>query len=314
MASEDIILVVIDPTAKEHPALDRATDVAVKIGASVELLICDYQPHIIGATFLDSKRLQTAKRNYLGRHLKHLEHLAREGRDGGIDIRVKAVWDRPLYEGIIRQALECDARYVFKDTHFHSAVSRALFTNTDWHLIQGCPAPLWLVKPGTEFKHPSILASVDPMHEHDTTAALDMRILSDAFELAGQLDGSVDVFHAYNAFEDPDDPARPRAAHESALNALAEQFQIGSEQFHLEVGSPVDLLPQIVADKPFDLVVMGAVSRSRLEHAIVGSTAENVLDHLSSDVLVIKPKGFISPVTFKLQPRGYYCLEPDNKG
>jgi universal stress protein E len=314
MTKSDTILVVVDPTATEHPAVDRATDVAAQLGARIELLICDYQPHIVGATFLDSKRLQTAKKNYLGKHLEHLESLARKGRDRSIDIRIKATWDRPLYEGIIRQALECDARYVFKDTHFHSAVSRALFTNTDWHLIQCCPAPLWLVKPGHDFERPSILASVDPLHEHDTTAALDVRILSDAFELAGQLDGTVDVFHAYNPFDDPDDPARPRAVHESALNALAEQFQIGSEDIHLEAGNTVDLLPRIVADKPFDLIVMGAVSRSRLEHAIVGSTAENVLDQLSSDVLVIKPKGFISPVTFKLQPRGYYCLEPDNKG
>ena len=108
MTKSDTILVVIDPTAKEHPALDRATDVAVKIGASVELLICDYQPHIIGATFLDSKRLQNAKKNYLGQHLKNLTSLAQKGRDGGIDIRVKAVWDRPLYEGIIRQALKAE--------------------------------------------------------------------------------------------------------------------------------------------------------------------------------------------------------------
>jgi universal stress protein E len=314
MASEDIILVVIDPTAKEHPALDRAVDVAARLGVRVELLICDYQPHIVGTTFLDSKRLQTAKKNFLTKHLKHLEQLAQNGRDRGIDIDTKATWDRPLYEGIIRQALESDARYVFKDTHFHSAVSRALFTNTDWHLIQCCPAPLWLVKPGTEFKQPSILASVDPMHEHDTTAALDVRILSDAFELAGQLDGTVDLFHAYNAFEEPDDPGQSRAAHETALNVLADELQMSPDRVHLEAGSPVDLLPRIVADKPFDLVVMGAVSRSRLEHAIVGNTAENVLDHLPSDVLVIKPKGFISPVTFKLQSRGYYCLEPDKQG
>ncbi len=69
-----------------------------------------------------------------------------------------------------------------------------------------------------------------------------------------------------------------------------------------------------ISAQQYDLVVMGAVSRSRLEHAIVGSTAENVLDRLPSDVLVIKPKGFISPVTFQPQPRGYYCLESDNQG
>ena len=73
---------------------------------------------------------------------------------------------------------------------------------------------------------------------------------------------------------------------------------------HLHAGNPVDLLPQISADIGANLVIMGAISRSRLENAIVGSTAENVLDFLGCDVLVLKPKGFISPVTFKTVPKG----------
>lgn len=309
MVKSDTILVVIDPTAKMHPALDRAVRVAGRLGMRIDLFICDYQPHIVGATLLDSDRLQRAKEQWIEKHLERLGQLAQAGRGSGIEISIKAAWDRPLYEGIVRQALESDARFVFKDTHFHAAVSRALFTNTDWHLIQSCPSPLWLVKPGSDFERPSILASVDPLHEHDSTAALDVRILSEAFELAGQLDGTVDVFHAFNPFENPDDPDQPEAVHEDALNALADQFQMDAEQVHLEAGSPVDVLPRIAGEKPYDLVVMGAVSRSRLEHAIVGSTAENVLDHLPCDILVIKPKGFVSPVTFKLQSGGYYYAE-----
>jgi universal stress protein E len=309
MANAETILVVIDPTAEEHPAFDRARQVAGQAGMSIQLFICDYRPHILGATFLDSKRLELAKQSFIAKHLERLDQIAQIGRDRGVDVHAGAAWDRPLFEGIIRQALEIDARYVFKDTHFHAAVSRALFTNTDWRLIQSCPAPLWLVKPGRTFERPAILASVDPMHEHDTTAALDARLLSDAFELAGRLDGTVDVFHAYNPFERPEDPGKPEARHAAALNDLAAQFQVASEHVHLQAGNTTDLLPAMAAEKPCDLVVMGAVSRSRLERAIVGSTAENVLDRLPCDVLVIKPKGYISPVTFKLQPGGYYYAD-----
>jgi universal stress protein E len=41
-----------------------------------------------------------------------------------------------------------------------------------------------------------------------------------------------------------------------------------------------------------DVVVMGAVSRSRFEEIFVGSTAERVLDRIASDVLVVKPPDF----------------------
>lgn len=36
-------------------------------------------------------------------------------------------------------------------------------------------------------------------------------------------------------------------------------------------------------------MVMGAVSRSRLDRLLVGNTAERVMDNLECDVLVVKP-------------------------
>jgi len=47
-----------------------------------------------------------------------------------------------------------------------------------------------------------------------------------------------------------------------------------------------------------DIVVMGAVSRSRLQRIFVGNTAERVLDHLPCDVLIVKPTEFASDPSF----------------
>jgi len=44
------------------------------------------------------------------------------------------------------------------------------------------------------------------------------------------------------------------------------------------------------------VVVMGAVSRSGLKRLFIGNTAERVLDRLPCDVLIVKPRGFRSPV------------------
>ena len=204
MAKTESILIVVDPTAESHPAVERGIYLGRHLGMHVELFVCDYQPQLVGTNFLDKRKLKLAKEQITNDHLTGLRALAEKHRSEDVEIGVKAAWDRPLYEGIVRQALESDARFVLKDTHYHSAISRTLFTNTDWHLIQCCPAPLWLVKPEMDFDRPSVLAAVDPLHEHDETAALDVRILSEAFELAGRLDGSVDVFHAFNPYEDPD--------------------------------------------------------------------------------------------------------------
>lgn len=309
MAMNESMLIVIDPTAETHPAIERGRRIARHCNMRLELFICDYSPQLIGSQLLNAEKRDMAKRSFLAAHKSHLDELAEPLRAEGLDVDVGAAWDHPLYEGIIRQSLHCNPRLVVKDTHHHSRLDRALFTNTDWHLIRGCPVPLWLVKPERSFESPTILAAVDPLHDNAKPANLDARLLSEAFELADEMGGVVHAFHSYNPFVDPDDPKRIEDAHEQGMQALAGQFQIPDERVHLRPGNTVDLLPAVANEIEADLIVMGAVSRARLEHAIVGSTAENVLDLLPCDVLIIKPRGYISPVTFKSAPRGVIYAE-----
>jgi len=278
--------------------------VAKALNLRVDLFICDYNANLVSGSFLDGGKLKRAKAGYLQSKKKFLEKIAKPYLKDGIDITVKVAWDRPLYEGIIRQSLHSDARFVFKDTHYHSVLSKVLFTNTDWQLIRSCPAPLWLVRSEVDFVDPVVLSAVDPFHENDKPASLDDRILSEAFAVADSLNGPVHVAHAYNAFKNPENPDDVKAQHAAAMGVLTEKFQVPDERTHLHSGNATDLLPKIAKDIGASLTIMGAVSRSRIKNAVIGSTAENVLDRLSSDVLVIKPQGFISPVTFKPGPNG----------
>jgi universal stress protein E len=41
---------------------------------------------------------------------------------------------------------------------------------------------------------------------------------------------------------------------------------------------------------------MGAVSRSGLQRLFIGHTAERLIDQLNCDVLIVKPRGFKSPI------------------
>ncbi len=304
MSKIECILIVVDPTADSHPAVERGMQLAKFNGMRVDLFVCDYNSQLVRAHFLSAEKLDRAKHGYIDEEKEFLNELAAPYVADGIDVSIKVAWDRPLYEGIIRQALHSDARYVIKDTHYHSKLNRTLFTNTDWHLIRSCPAPLWLVQPGSDFSAPTILASVDPLHENDKPANLDARLLSEAFEIADDHGGVVHAFHAFNPFVDPDDPKRTESLHEQAMSTLMARLEVSEDRIHLRAGDTMDLLPRVATEVGADLVVMGAVSRSRLEQAIVGSTAENVLDQLPCDVLVIKPHEFISPVTFQTAPSG----------
>lgn len=41
---------------------------------------------------------------------------------------------------------------------------------------------------------------------------------------------------------------------------------------------------------------MGTVGRTGLSAALIGNTAEHVIDNINCDVLALKPDGYISPL------------------
>ena len=180
----------------------------------------------------------------------------------------------------------------------HSRISRLFLTNEDWQLVRTCPCPLLLIKDKPWTHEPGLIAAVDPMHDHDKPAGLDHKIIRAAEDFARILDGQVHVLHACGTRLLPG-IYREKAGtnHEQSMDALLEDFDVPDDRVHV-VDSPVEeAIPSLAQDLDADLVVMGAISRTLLSETIIGNTAERVLDYLRSDVLIIKPDEYVSPVS-----------------
>jgi len=311
MKKIDRILCVIDPTADEQFAMQRGAWVAECVGAELELFISYYNEYLSGDRFLDSPSLETARKEVVAGLEKKLETLAVPLRARGLKVKTCAVWDHPLYEGIVRHAAATGADLVFKDTHHHSVASRALLTNTDWHLIRSCPAPLWLVKPRQLPDDVTFVAAIDPMNEHDKPAALDDEILVISKSLAKCSGGTVQAFHAFdpriavatataNAYIPVSLPfdeieKQMREQHEKRFREITAFHGIPDDQSHLVAGLTHEELPAMAKKQSATVVVMGAVARNRLKRLFIGSTSERVLDHLPCDLLIVKPDWFRTP-------------------
>jgi universal stress protein E len=306
------ILAVVDPTVADQPAARRAAWLAGNCDAELELLVCYYNEYLSGDRLFDSPSLEKARDEVIENHEKHLEKLAEPLREGGVVVTTSAIWDHPLYEGIVRHAVESEADLVVKDTHHHSAVTRALLTNTDWNLIRTCPIPLWLVKP-KDFRDKAVfVAAIDPMHQHDKPAALDDEILHISKNLAEHVMGDVHAFHAYdpriavatataNAYIPVSLPfdeieQQMHEDHEKRFNEITEFHKIDAEHAHLVAGLTHEELPLIADKLEADVVVMGAVARNRWKRLFIGATAERTLEDLPCDLLIIKPDWFETPV------------------
>lgn len=312
MAKFSNILCVVDPTTDVQPGLDRAAWLAGKSGAAIELLVCYYNEYLSGDRLFDSPSLEKARDEVIAEYEKKLDVLAAPLRKDGLTVTGHATWDHPLYEGIVRRAIQSNADLVIKDTHHHSAVERALFTNTDWNLIRTCPIPVWLVKPREIGDEPVFLAAIDPLNENDKPAALDDEILMLSKDVTADTGGVVHAFHAYdpriavatataNAYIPVSLPfdeieKQMREEHGKRFNEVTEFHEIPEDRSHLVAGLTHEELPALADEISADVVVMGAVSRNRWKRLFIGATAERTLEHLPCDLLIIKPDWFQTPV------------------
>jgi universal stress protein E len=300
------ILVIVDPTADEHPSIQKAEKLVKRFNARLELFICDTkaarETRLVAERASDPGRLLTVNLKPM------LESLAEPLRERGLDVSTECEFADSLADGLLDRARRSGADLVVKDTHHHSLLHRTVLSNTDWILIRKCPVPLLLTKPKPWSGKATIVAAVDPGHLNDKPAVLDHDILEWSKVLADRLEGVLRAVHVYvpltiaatsaGAVAPMANTLTPEALafedkqKREELSALANRFAIPSSNVHLDLGVPGDLLPRKAEELSADVVVMGAIARSGLAKVFIGSTAERVLEKLPCDALVIKPPNF----------------------
>ena len=297
------ILVLMDPGCEAQPAFDAALLLARRFGARLELLMSDYQDLHAAYFSPPSASVQEFQDSVLAAHRAVLERYQRRAEQAGVTAICEALWGTPFHEVVLGRVAATQPDLVVKHSVHHNRVERTLFTGSDWHLIRDCPAPLLLVKAPTRLEHARILVCVDPLHSHDKPAALDHRLLRTARFLAGPLGGEVHALHvfsvptpvtvvgdAYIAAAAMPPPDESVAAATAAFRQLAAVHSLPEGHAHLRVGGPVRDILAAARELDAGLVIMGAVSRRRLDRWLVGNTAEAVLDRLACNVWVEKPR------------------------
>jgi universal stress protein E len=209
----------------------------------------------------------------------------------------------------VREVLREDVDLVVAESHRHGRAARVFLSNTDWQLIRLCPCPLLFVRTTRPYTRLRVLAAVDPLHAHAKPEVLDHQLLDAARDLAALYGGRMHAAYCYHVMMPlvAGDAAQPvplpvdiageylKAVRESFGSLLA-PYGLGPKRVHLVAGHASEQIPVLAESIDAGLVVMGAVSRSGLKRLFIGNTAERVIDQLKSDVLVLKPVGFRTPV------------------
>jgi universal stress protein E len=296
-----ILVAVADGTA--HRVTRRAGDIALESGAKIELFsVIRPDSRVLG---LPNAALMQINRTIAEARRRELDKLARGLRRRGLDVACTVVTGNSLTESISRRLREAPADIVAIEAHKHRVLARWFLLHSDFDLIRHCPAPLLIVKGIRRASSRPVLAAIDPLHQNDKPASLDGRIVDAARAIAELQRVSLHSVHAYEPLMDfvvgsafapvaipvsvPDHAAQT-AAIRRRFKALNSSYRIAPRLSHLKMGNPIYILPMVARSIKAQMVVMGAISRSGIERLLLGSTAEQVLDALPCDVLIVKPK------------------------
>ncbi len=305
-----ILVAIKDPSVKHSPAVAKATQLATGLGADIVLFHDIATPLYADMLYARGVDLKAMQREHTSRHREQLEKIAARVRQHDVKVSVVVEWDFPAAEAIVRQVWRTQADLVVADVHA-SGKHRAswLLNYTDWELLRDCPAPLLLVKNKALYRHPKILASIDPLHAFAKPASLDKDILRAGTQLTHALRGELHALHAFV----PPIPVMPPLAMGPLMNITTPRdeneaearkrfateladYEVKRSARHLVSGRPTEVIPQTAKSLKASIVVMGALSRSGLKRFFIGNTAESVIDALSCDVLVIKHARFATKV------------------
>jgi universal stress protein E len=304
-----ILSAIKDYTAKTTPALAKGAQLARALDARVELFHGISTPLYVDGYAVTGVELPRIEHDLRSRVLTHLERMAAKLRQEGTKVTVAVEWDYPAYEAIVRRAQQMHTDLIVADQHPGRHRAAGLLHLTDWELLRLSPVPVLLVKASGTYRHPVILAALDPEHAYSKPAKLDQRILTASSTLARALHGTQHALHAYVPFPYMADPdtmisretvtrlkEEATAAAQKLLDRELRTTRIPKARRHLVGQHPDAAIPQTAKETHAAIVVMGAVSRSGLKRFFIGNTAERVLDLLTCDILIVKPAHFTSRV------------------
>lgn len=301
MATFQDVLVVLDPTCEEQKALNRAIELAEHTACRLTAFLSIYDFSYEMTTMLSGEERESMKDAVLKDRKQWIEELLKDAKHKGIDCQAQVLWHNRPFEAIVQTVSEHGYDLVIKGTHDHDVLKSMIFTPTDWHVLRKCPCPVLLVKDHAWPEKGHVLAAVNAGSEQAHHKALNEKIIRQAQAVAGMLHGHVHLVNAYPgtpihiAIEIPEfNPAEytesMRHHHQDAVKTLAFAHGITDEYCHVLEGLPEDVIPKVAKEIDAEIVIIGTIGRTGLSAAIIGNTAEHVIDKLDCDILALKPE------------------------
>jgi len=249
-------------------------------------------------TEFDHSRVEKEAKKILG-------HLQARAGDAGVESRTKLGFGAP-WEEICREVLNEKHDLVIVGTRDLSRTDRFLFGSTGMKLLRNCPCPVWITRPGTDWRHPNILIPSD-------LSAVSLEALRVAVTCGEIVDARLHALHvlvgpgppppwygreAQELYEQFTDERRIEATRQLEKQLLAADCNClpNAVEIHVANGRPDETILRTIEDLRIDLVVMGTSARSGIQALTMGNTTERLISKMRCSLLAVKPIGLECPL------------------
>lgn len=301
------ILAIVDPTTEDQKALKRAIELAHKTGADITAFLTIYDFSYEMTTMLSNDEREAMRQSVINDRQQWLQAMISSLEVNELNIDCQVIWHNRPFEKIIYQVINHGYDIVIKGTHQHDKLKSVIFTPTDWHILRKCPCPVLLVKEHLWLEHSNVVAALNIGSDEEEHCSLNDKITAEAKQLTKVINANLHLVNSFPGtpinitieipeFNASDYNTSMYKHHEKAMLEHASAFNVCAQNTHIKEGLPEDVIENVANELDAALVILGTIGRTGLSAALIGNTAEHVIDRLNCDVLALKPEGYISPL------------------
>jgi len=271
MATISKIFAVIDPSTDNQIALVRAGKIA---GRNENIAVHVYEALYSNQENSDKdalRRVETA------RHQAWLESLVAPLRESGIKVDVEIEWTSTWRDAIAPAAQRAGADLIIKAATAHSGAERRLLKTSDWSLLRNAPCPVYQIKKDAISQNIKVLMAIDVSRTDALHSKLNELVMDYGKSLLVGAEGaSLFVVNAY-----------PNSEKFIYKEDLAEKTGVDPANAFTVEGLPEKVIPEVAEQVQADIVIVGTAAREGLKAAVIGNTAEKLLDAISTNILTV---------------------------
>ncbi len=282
------ILVIADPFNTEQIAYATALKLAHYSSSSVHVAAFSYE-----SINSDDQSAENNLQDLLLQHQTRWWEERIQSSSSELNVSYEVIWEKYIHEWIMKHCKENHYDLVVKTGHRSES---PFHTPTDWQLFRESTVPIYSVCDEARKSKKNVLVALDIMTEDDDKQAMNKRLLEEAFRFS-VLTGAnlhccyaikipsivkeLDLIDVVTHTHQQEDAAR------ITCEKLMDEYDIESQNLHINEGTPWKVIASLSRKIQAQCIVVGSVGRKGIPGKLIGNTAEKVIQHAKTDLLVL---------------------------